>query len=598
MRRGSVWRGAERVVLAPIRRRPIDACPASQECPLEAGRFPEEPAPARAPADAGVTPPGADERRPQRPSGVPLWSALAGILLVAAAIRFWRIGWGIDHELAFADEILAWGRLLESFQRLRWSSFLGNPLSYPPLFGELVGLSFAAAKALGMIAAQDNLYAGLLLARCVSATVSVVAVALVYRVGARAYGRCAGLAGAALLASLPRAALQTHYVSVDELLAATIALTLLASCAFTARRTPLRAFACGACCALAATAKYNGILIAVAPAWVLLEVAVAERSARRVLLLGAAFAAGFLLLLPIACPPCLLESARVRAAVGMLQYLSESTTWRPPNNHVTLEIGWYGRRFLHPLFAGLPFALGVPAYLVGLLGVAVALRRRTPDDRVLLIALAAWFLFVGNMEVTFQRYLQPLLPMLAVLGGRGLLALRLRAAVTAAVTTLVVAYGLALGGSQIARLSYDQQIGVAQWIAASHPETERAQLRVVVPSPAPAWLQLDAPLRRVGVKIIPVPTERWLDERADVLIVPEWLAISIRRDPARAALRSGLDRLESGEAGYRQVARFDDRFFNQGFYTWLDPGFASSLWMGAIGFRIYVPDAADPKRPP
>ena len=534
---------------------------------------------------------GAGPSRREAPAGIVLWSALLAIFVVAAAVRFWRIGWGLEHQLAFADEVLVWPKYLFGFLPPSWDSLFGKPLPYPPLYGYLAGLSVAGAHAIGVIGPRHDLFDALLVARMLSAAVSLAAVAVVYQVGARAYGRCAGLLGAALLASFPRAALQTHYASVDELLVLTIALTLLAAYVLTVRRTPLVAFGCGVCVALAGATKWNGLLIAVCPLWALLEIALAERSVRRVVVLGAAFAAGVLLVLPIACPPCWLETDRVLESLGALRHLSASTTWRPPTNHLSPELGWYGRPFLYQLVAGLPFALGTPAYLVCVLGVAVALRRRTPADRVVLIGLVAWFVFIGRMEVTFQRYLEPLLPILAVLGGRGLAALRLPAAATVGIATAVVAYGVLLGGSQVARMSFDQQLGVAQWIATNYARGERARLRVAVPitKPAANWLQLDAPLRRVGVKLQKLPPERWLDDRPDVFILPEWFATSVRRDPARAALRDDLDRLEAGESGYREAARFDEGYFNDGFYTWLDPGFASDLWMGAIGFRVYVP---------
>src|SRR5690606_29021176 len=136
-----------------------------------------------------------------------------------------------------------------------------------------------------------------------------------------------------------------------------------------------------------------------APAWALLEIAIAERSVRRLVVLGAAFGAGLLLVLTIACPPCWLETDRLLTSLGQLRYLSNSATWRPPTNHLSPGLGWYGRPYLYQLVAALPFALGTPAYLVCLLGVAIALRRRTPADRVLLIGLAAWFVFIGNMQV-------------------------------------------------------------------------------------------------------------------------------------------------------------------------------------------------------
>ncbi len=45
-----------------------------------------------------------------------------------------------------------------------------------------------------------------------------------------------------------------------------------------------------------------------------------------------------------------------------------------------------------------------------------------------------------------------------------------------------------------------------------------------------------------------------------------------------------------GAAGYTEAARWSSRYLQQDLYTWLDPAFASDLYMGAIGFRVYVRD--------
>src|SRR5690606_41127857 len=60
-----------------------------------------------------------------------------------------------------------------------------------------------------------------------------------------------GVIAAALMASIPIEAMQTHYASCDSLLGTTVALLLLAGCALTRRRTTPRAALCGACVGLA-----------------------------------------------------------------------------------------------------------------------------------------------------------------------------------------------------------------------------------------------------------------------------------------------------------------------------------------------------------
>jgi 4-amino-4-deoxy-L-arabinose transferase-like glycosyltransferase len=515
---------------------------------------------------------------------------LATILALAIVVRAWRLGWGLDHQLAFPDELAVWRGFLFAFSPPRWEELLGQPVTYPPLYGYLAGLAVAAAGALGLIGAERDVFEALLVARAVSVVAGTATVLLVYGLAARAYGRVAGIVAAALVASFPREATQTHYASVDVLLGTTAALTMLASCAFTVRRTAWLAFACGSAVALACGAKYNGLVLGAAPGWVLLEVALGERAPRRALALGLAFAGGLCLTLLVSCPPCFLDTGRIVAKLRELNAIAGSPAWQPPNSHLAATLGWYGRPYLYQLVAALPFALGWPAYLLSLFGVGVALWRRTPVDRVLLVALAAWLFFLGRTHVTFVRYLIPLFPALAVLAARGLLVLRLPRPVTAAIAAAVVAYGFALGFSQVDRFSYDQQLEVARWIAARFPEDARPSLRVVMPRESAAWLQLHRPLERVGVEVATAGPGKWLADRPDVFVLPEWYATSVRRDDRRARFRTQLDQLEAGALGYREAARFESRYFQQDLYTRLDPAFASELSMGAVGFRIYLRD--------
>ena len=464
-----------------------------------------------------------------------------------------------------------WKSYLFAFSPPSWRSLFGHSLFYPPLYGYLSGVAVALAGALGLVGPEHDLYAGLLVARVVSVVAGVGTVIVVGLAGARAHGRAVGLLAAALMASIPLEAMQTHYVSSDVLLGTTVALTFLGGCALTLDRRPLRAAACGACLGLAFATKYNAIVLGAVPAWVLLEVAASERSWRRVVGLAAAVAAGFAAALALACPPWLFETRRVVGQMQWINFMSTTANWLPANNHVTTAVGWYGRPYLYQLVASLPFGLGWPLALAALGGVGLAVARHTATDRVLLAGLAAYFFLVGRTNVSFARYLMPLFPALAVLAARALLALPIRRAAQAAIALAVVAYGFALGFSQVDRFSYDQQLGVARWIRQVFPQETYPEVRVVVPQQMAAYFQLREPLARVGIRQRTAAPQHWLDGRPEVFVLPEWYAISVRRDQARAAQRADLDRLESGTGGYVEAARWSTSYLQKGFYTWLDP---------------------------
>lgn len=517
--------------------------------------------------------------------------AIGAIVLLAFAVRAWRVGWGLDQQLAFPDEPAFWKSYLFAFVPPRWGSLFGHSLFYPPLYGYLSGIAIALAQALGWIPSGQDVHAALLVARCVSVLASLATVVVVGVAAARACGRDVGLLAAALIASIPLEAMQTHYASCDPLLGLSVALLCLAGCAFTLERRLAYAAASGACVGLAFATKYNAIVLGAVPAWVVLEVALGERAPKRAAVLAAAVLVGFVVATVIACPPWIFETHRVLDQMRWINFMSTVGNWLPANNHVTPDVGWYGSSpYLYRVFASLPFALGWPLWLASLAGVALALRRHDAVDRVLLAGAVAYFVLLGQTNVSFARYVVPLFPVLAILAARMLVALRLPRNAGAVIALMIVAYGFALGFSQVARFSYDQQIGVARWIRAAFPAETWPSLRVVVPEQMANYFQLQEPLARVGLAQRMAKPQHWLDGRPEVVVMPEWYAISVRRDRARAAQRGDLDRLESGEAGYAEAARWSTSYLQQDLYTWIDPAFASDLYLGAIGFRVYVRD--------
>jgi hypothetical protein len=67
--------------------------------------------------------------------------------------------------------------------------------------------------------------------------------------------------------------------------------------------------------------------------------------------------------------------------------------------------------------------------------------------------------------------------------------------------------------------------------------------------------------------------------------MPELLAIGVRRDDPGGVMAQQLARLEAGEGGFREVARWPFRYLHRSVYGWLDPG--PSLVLGECGFVVY-----------
>lgn len=515
--------------------------------------------------------------------------ALLAILSVAVAVRFWRVGWGLADRMAFADELLVWPRYLFAFIPFRLASFVPRDFVYPTFFGYLGGGATALANLLGLVPqGPDRIFTGVLIARSISALAGVVTVGVVGAFGWRFYSPRAGIFAAALMAVVPFEVMQSHYANVDIVLGLFATATLFLSAALAQRGTVGLAVAAGAAVAVAFSTKYNGATFLIAPAWAALDVAFRERSARRAVVLGGAVGVGFLLGVLLACPPCVISSLAMLDKMAFYQELMHSP-WLPPNNHIAPALGWYARPIVYQLVASLPYAFGWPLYAAVAVGVVTALRRRTAPDRVVLVTVGAYLLVTGQTNVAFVRYLLPTFGGLVVLAGRGLAELRVPTTAKNLATGAIFLYSLALTLSQVARFSYDQQLEVARFLRQNlRVETASAQPRVGIPQGMDPWYGLSTPLASVGLTPIRIPEGQWLTSDLDALIVPDWLAVSIRRDRPDSSEARELALLESGGSPYEKAGEWRSRFLQQDLYAGLDPAFAYNLFQGEIGFTVYL----------
>ena len=319
---------------------------------------------------------------------------LAGLsAMVAAAIL---AGWGIGFGLPFLfrpDEEVVVGRAVRMVVEGSLDPLFSN---WPPLVFYVVAL---ALKLTGNVvaAAGGDPSGAYLTARVISAAAFVATVGLVFVGARRAYGDAAGILAASITALSPLAVRQAHMGTIDGFETMLVAFALLAG--IVARRP--RGFAlAGALCGLAAAAKFTGGLSLV---FVLAMALQAELKLR--LRLCAAAVGGAAVAFLIAGLVMFLHPAAYAdglAYLGRRGYASDYGT----------SLGW----FYHPVVT-LPFGLGLGAYALALGGVAAALRRRGPVDLGLAAFVLAYLLLVGASREVFWRYLLPLIPALAILGG-------------------------------------------------------------------------------------------------------------------------------------------------------------------------------------
>ena len=511
------------------------------------------------------------------------------VLAGATFLRFWRLEWALTDGTWFPDEVL-WANSANLFWPLTWHSFVADfhlTRPYPAAYAIVTGVPLALVRSLGVVLFPDGKADAILVARAVSATAGVASVVLVGLYARRVGGAVAGVAAAALMAVVPLHVMQNHYASTDVLHTMCVVLVMFAGHALVTRGTRTSAAVLGAAAGLAFGTKYTGLAMLATGGVLVLDVAVRRRALALAVDLGIWVVAGFLLAFALACPPCALDPLRV---ARMIQWQASYPVTEFVNNRLVPSLGWYGRPYVYQLVATLPYLLGWPVYVLVLLGLLAAVRRRDAGDRVVLATVVPFFLVIAASAVTFPRYLLPVVPGLVVLAARsGVLVPRAQRLWTTSVA-LACAYAFVLSASQIARYGLTPQRELARWIATSQPGGTTA--RIATPDTLTLYTLLKRPLADAGLSCTAAPAGHWFDDDPDVFVLPDLHEIAARRDDPGGPAATDLARLESGTLPYRVARRWSARdYLQQDFYTWLDPGFGYSE--GAMGFTVFVRQPAD-----
>src|SRR5262249_4384722 len=118
----------------------------------------------------------------------------------------------------------------------------------------------------------------------------------------------------------------------------------------------------------------------------------------------------------VGCPPCVLRPADLMGALRMHFELTAGGDFQ--NARLMPSLGWVATPYLYELVVTFPAAFGWPLWLLSLAGFAVALRRRSLADWVLLGAMLPYFAVIGGSPLMYLRYVIPLASPLLVLGAR------------------------------------------------------------------------------------------------------------------------------------------------------------------------------------
>ncbi|MCL5257566.1 MAG: glycosyltransferase family 39 protein [Chloroflexi bacterium] len=367
--------------------------------------------------------------KPWRTGRALLALVLAIILLVSFGLRLWGIVWSlpyVDHPdegviVDHAIRFLKTGNLDPAF--FNWPSlcmyFTAGVYWLHFLVEWLQGLQTTPSQlpdSTFIFTAAPDLY---IWGRATTAVLGTALVAVTYLIGSRHFGKNVGLIAAGLAAVSPLLIENSHYITPDIPVALLVALALMLALEGLRAGTNAPLLWSGLFVGLAASAKYNGIVVGVAIVVVWLLRAIPAGTGLRILALVRSFSLRALRTPSIVAVPVL-------AVAGFLAFTPFAVLDWPKFSHDMLfHIGIYeGERYL-PM-ADVPIWLN---YLVSLFGrgewpvllsatggVALLLWRRSRPALVLLVFAMVYFVFFNQFPSFFLRNMVPLIPVLAVLG--------------------------------------------------------------------------------------------------------------------------------------------------------------------------------------
>ncbi|MGH2536595.1 MAG: ArnT family glycosyltransferase [Candidatus Promineifilaceae bacterium] len=417
----------------------------------------------------------------RRPRGAHL--ALAAVLLIALGLRLWGLGFGLPNLYHPDEDAL----VMPAIQMIKTGDLLPSRLEY----GSLHIYSLAAVSAVvfvllaraGLVVEPAELplyergsypavYAYpqfFLAARLVSAVMGVGVVLLTYLLARRLAGRRVGLLAAGMAAVLPLLVIHSHYATPDMPLTFLVLLTLYLLLRAHDRwhmSSPWAYAGAGFVCGLAASTKYNGVVLA-AP--LLLVPIFKARSlddwlSGRTLAGPLAMAAGFL----AGTPAAVLDLPRFLYWLGYSLHLYAAPGYEP----VGTSLGWHLDYLLTSPSA--------PLVVLGLAGLALSVWRWGRRGWLLTsFALLLWLAIFGQTRREARMWL-PTMALFCLWAGLALQRLfawgrqrypdaRLRPAAAASLALLALWLLTASLLVDLRLAAADVRTQAAAWIAANLP---------------------------------------------------------------------------------------------------------------------------------
>ena len=360
--------------------------------------------------------------------GIPAFSAITFVMIAALVLRFWGIGFGLPF-LFHNDEGFEVIRALQLASGQFDFDRIGKGGLFYVLFVEY-GILFVVFRMLGIVGSTNDFAqlfvedpsAFYLLGRATSAMFGAATAYYAFRIGKLAYSSRAGIFAGLFVAFNILHAELSHYITVD------VPMTFLAMvCLFYAIRLSQDGskrdyFLAALFAALAATTKVPAVLLlpSLLYAHWFFSSSAGRTFSKSILDKQLWQSAGVFLFVYLVLTPGIIVnfntffSATLRRFTGGQQPVAaESEAVQSAATELPNLFVFYGSK--------LADAATLPVFLVCLVGVGYAVaKRRAPDVMLLLFALPMYLILSvsDDPRLFYPRYILPVAPVLAVLGGR------------------------------------------------------------------------------------------------------------------------------------------------------------------------------------
>jgi len=344
----------------------------------------------------------------------PTFWLLAGLLAVAAFVRFRALHFGLPYTQARPDEtaIIDPVRVLLSGQLPRF-------YDYPWLFLWMVAIAYTGYFLWGLVAgtfqSMSEMLASwpvhwepfFLIPRAISGAAGTLSVLIVFRLGQQVRGVSTGLVAALFFTFAFMHVRGSHFGTTDVVMTGLIigAVSLLVQAHRTRSRRQF--VAAGLVAGLAAATKYNAVILIV-PMLVSHLIHVWDSPGdRRAAWRDAGifyFSVPFAIAFAIGIPFVVLDRGPFLDAMGELAH-----ALRVGDVRMDLGNGW-----LYHLTFSLRYGMGIPLLGAGLVGAALLLWMEPRTGLLLLSFPIAYYVVAGSIRLLFVRYAMPIVPFLCV----------------------------------------------------------------------------------------------------------------------------------------------------------------------------------------